>query len=349
MQISLTLTPIVLCTVVGLAVAPSPISPEIHAQPDAAFTFGAAGDFTDGPNFQATANAVQAQNPAFFLALGDLSYEWRGEENWCGYWKSIGFTNLLLIAGNHDTDESPGGDINRYMKYCGNPFAKMIIGTYGRQYYFDYPAAAPLARFIMITPGIGGDTGGLDTNYAVNRQGYKFTAGAIDDARTRGLKWIVVGMHKLYINTLERHKNDISTDDKRTFMTMLLDKRVDVILQGHEHGYERTKQLATNPKTCPLLPTNDFDPDCVINAGKNLVKGAGTVIQIIGSGGKDMRTLRTDDKEFQYFVNKFAHHDLEAFGFGSFTVTATQLAYRYVRSAGPMFEDEYAITAAKQP
>jgi hypothetical protein len=349
MQINRMLAPIVLCTLVGLALAPSLRSFEVHAQPNAAFTFGAAGDFTDGSNFQATANAVQALKPEFFLALGDLSYKVGGEENWCGYWKSIGFTNLLLIAGNHDTDESRGGNIVKYMEYCGNPFKKLITGPYGRQYHFDYPVGAPLARFIMVTPGIGGDTGGLDTNYAVNRQGYKFTAGAIDDARAKGIKWIVVGMHKLYINTLEKHKNDISTDANATFMTMLLDKRVDVILQGHEHGYERTKQLATNPKTCPIVPTNDFDADCVVNAGPDLVKGAGSVVQIIGSGGKDMRTLKTGDKEFQYFVNKFAHHDLAAFGFGSFAVTANQLTFKYVRSAGPAFEDAYTITAPKQP
>jgi len=344
MQISRTLTPIALCTVVGLALAPSLRPLEVHAQPNAGFTFGAAGDFTNASNFHTTANAVQAQKPDFFLALGDFSYSFRGEEEWCNYWRSLSVTNLLLIAGNHDTGESPGGNIDRYMRYCGNPFAKILTGKYGRQYYFDYPVGAPLARFIMVTPGIGGDTGGLDTNYAVNRQGYKFTAEAIDAARATGIKWIFVGMHKLYINTLEKHENEISTDNKSTFMTMLLDKRVDVILQGHEHGYERTKQLATNASACPVVPTNAFDRDCVVNEGNALVKGAGTVIQIIGSAGKDMRSLRQGDEEFQYFVGRFAHKELKAFGFGSFAVTANQLTYRYVRSAGPEFDDSYTIT-----
>lgn len=308
------------------------------------FTFAAAGDFTDGSNFHATANAVQARKPAFVLALGDLSYNPFGEEAWCKYWlEQLGYRNILLIAGNHDTGESPGGSMRDYLKHCGNPFPKLIKGRYGYEYYFDYPEASPLARFIMLTPGLEGDTGGVDTDYRAGRAGFEFTEKAIKEAKANGIQWIVVGMHKNYISTMVK-RNEISTDAKRTFMTLLLDSRVDVVLQGHEHGYERSKQIATNPASCPLLPTDVFQKACVVDQDDDLVKGAGTVIHVIGTAGKDMRKVETGDSEYEYFVKKFADKNLKAFGFGSFNVSQTQLSFEYVRSKGPEFADRFTIT-----
>ncbi len=251
------------------------------------------------------------------------------------------------MAGNHDTGESFGGSIDDYIKYCGIPF-KNLVGKYGRQYYFDYPTGSPLARFILVIPGIEGNTGGLDTDYIAGSAGFKFTAGAIDDARAKGIKWIFVGMHKNYISTFTKD-NEITTDAKHTFVTMLLDKRVDVILQGHEHGYERSKQLATNPSTCPFVPVEDFKQACVVDSDDMMVKGAGTVIHVLGTGGKDMRKLEEGDSERPYFVERFATNKHEAFGFGSFTVSPTALTFTYVRSAGPEFSDKFTIASPDKP
>ena len=197
----------------------------------------------------------------------------------------------------------------------------------------------------MITPGVGGDTAGLDPNYDEGSKGYEFTRTVIDEARSKGIRWIFVGMHKNYISAM-RKGNEISEDRRRTFMTLLLNKRVDVILQGHEHGYERSKQLATNESTCPILPTDTFSRACVADSDDVLVKGAGTVIHVLGTGGKDMRTLERRDSEFNYFIDRFAYEETEAFGFGSFTVTANQLSFTFVRSAGAAFSDSFTISGA---
>jgi hypothetical protein len=309
--------------------------------PGTSFTFGVAGDFTLKENFEATVAKVKEIKPDLLLALGDLSYKAGGESAWCGHWaQAPAFKNLLLVAGNHDTGESLGGNIRKYIEHCATP-ALGIQGTYGRQYYFDFPTATPLARFIMVSPGIGGDTGGLNTNYKEGSPGYEFTAKAIDQARAAGIKWIFVGMHKNYISTMDK-TNEISTDTKRTFMTMLLNKRVDIVFQGHEHGYERTKQLATDRTACPILPTGTFSPGCVVDSDDALVKGAGTVIHVIGTGGKDMRGLE-ERAERKYFVERFAHSGREAFGLGHFTVTSTKLTFAFVRSAGAMFSDAFTI------
>jgi hypothetical protein len=150
-------------------------------------------------------------------------------------------------------------------------------------------------------------------------------------------------MHKNYISTFTK-RNEVSTDRGRTFMTMLLNKKVDLILQGHDHGYQRSKQLTTNPSTCPLLPVDAFEEACVVDADDELVKGAGTVIQIISTGGKGMRLVEPSDSEYNYFVGRFRDQDNETFGFGEFTVTPTQLSFSFIASLGPAFDDSYRIT-----
>ena len=134
-------------------------------------------------------------------------------------------------------------------------------------------------------------------------------------------------------------RNEVSTDAGATFMTMLLDKKVDLILQGHEHGYARSKQLTTNPSTCPVLPVDAFNEACVVDADDTLAKGAGTLIQIISTGGKGLRLVERADSEHDYFVDNFRDADRETFGFGEFTVTPTDLSFTFVRSAGLPFDD----------
>jgi hypothetical protein len=309
---------------------------------DIQFKFGAAGDFGSGRHFHATANAVKARNLDFMLALGDLSYSSNGEEKWCKYWSEyLSFRNLLIVPGNHDTDESSGGDISDYLNHCRNPFQSAITGRYPWRYYFDYPTNSPIARFIMVSPGIGGNNP-TSGNYSAGTSNFNFVSTSIDDAREKKLKWIVVGMHKNYITTFVK-RNEISTDEGRTFMAMLLDKKVDLILQAHEHGYERSKQLTTNPKTCPKLEVDTFNIECVVDSDDDLVKGAGTVIHVIGTGGKGMRKLEAADSEYEYFVNRFSHEDNETFGFGEFSISASELSFSFVRSDGGSFTDSFRI------
>ncbi len=304
-------------------------SSSVQAQ---SFTFGAAGDFANGGNFQATVNTAALQNPAFFLGLGDFSYSAGAEANWCSKWNSS-FSKIALIVGNHDSGESSGGNISNYTTQCSYRPAG-FTGSYGHQYYFDFPATSPTARFIMIRPGVTG-TGPI--SYNINQAGYTFTRDAIDSARSAGIPWIIVGFHKNYISAMEKG-NEIGTD----LMKLLLDKKVDLILQGHEHGYERSKQLATNTTNCTTLTTGTFNAGCVVDSDNSLLKGAGSVIHILGTGGQGLRGLNTGDFEYPYF----AAADNTTYGFGKFTVSPSQISYNFVRSAGGSFSDSFTIASA---
>ncbi len=308
---------------VAVLLVPSTIQAQVPS-----FSFGAAGDFANGTNFRNVVSAVSANNPAFFIALGDFAYS-PSEQSWCSTWKAS-YNNILLISGNHDQGDAGGGLLQTYAQYCPYTLSVPMTGSYARQYYFDYPATAPLARFIQISPNLSGPAfTGFDTNYAVGRQGHTFVSTAIDDARAKGIKWIVVSMHKNYISAMEK-PNEIGND----LASLLFNKKVDLVLQGHEHGYERTKQLR-------CARTNTYDASCVVDADDSMVQGAGTIIHVLGTGGQGLRGLNTSDSEYQYFASA----NNTAYGFGKFTVSPTSLSYNFVRSGGGVFSDSFTITA----
>jgi hypothetical protein len=116
----------------------------VAAPPAAAdFTFTAAGDHGHESQTDASINVVAGSGSSFYLALGDLSYDATDgdEQRWCTGFKSR-FNDVEVLAGNHDTGESAGGDINEYVAWC--PFTLgTLVGDYGKQYYFDYRSRRP--------------------------------------------------------------------------------------------------------------------------------------------------------------------------------------------------------------
>src|SRR5207248_481810 len=62
---------------------------------------------------------------------------------------------------------------------------------------------------------------------------------------------------------------EISAD----LFNLLIQKHVDLVLQGHEHGYERSGQFALNPTSCPAIPlssptgTPTYSAGCTAEAG----------------------------------------------------------------------------------
>ena len=315
------------------------VSKTTQAQSAFPFTFGVAGDYANGSNFQATAGQVKAQNVNFQLAVGDLAYS-TVEQSWCNYWKNTAFyNNILIVAGNHDSGESSSGNINTYAQYCPYTLSSPSVGTYAKQYYFDYPQTSPIARFIMISPGLGGSYIGFDTNYAVGHQGYTFTQNAIDDARAKGVKWVVVGMHKNCLS-MGTKSCEIGTD----LMNLLINKRVDLVLQGHDHNYQRGKQL-----TC--AQTNSYNASCVADDGADGIytKGAGTIFVVAGMGGQGLYSINTSDSEAGYFAKWMGSNINATYGFTKFTVTDSQIIAQFIRSAGSTFTDAFTITNSPPP
>src|SRR6266571_1616391 len=169
------------------------------------FQFAEAGDWDSNSHTTANWQSISTSSVNFTLAIGDLLYNLpttqQQQQSWCNSFKtSTPGGNVEILIGNHETFEdnmtSGGGSINKFILYC--PFTLgSYTGTYGFQYYFDYPASAPLARFIMIDPAIWlGSSIFSRISYGDGSPAQQWVAAQINSARAEGISWIIVGYHK---------------------------------------------------------------------------------------------------------------------------------------------------------
>jgi hypothetical protein len=315
---------------------PAPSTPTPTPGPGGSFSFGVAGDIGQNSNTTAVLNAINASGANFFLAIGDLSYAGSGSETaWCNFIKNVvGQTYPYeLVAGNHE-DDGPDGLISNYVM-CLPHRLTTLTGTYGKEFYFNYPATNPLVRFINISPNLTFPGEGT-WSYSAGGARYNWVANAIDSARAAGIPWVVVTMHKFCIALVSSGSCEVGTD----IMNLLVSKKVDLYFQAHDHSYARGKQLALGTG-CSAIPTGSFDPDCVADATAPFAKGAGTVISTVGTGGQSLSSQNSGDPEAPYFQT-FMSSNL-TYGFMKVTVSSTSLNVQFVRGAGGSFTDSFTI------
>lgn len=287
------------------------------------FSFVVAGDFGINETFRSIVTAMSKTQSAFVVAAGDLSYEKDQEQAWCEVWKQANFDHVLLVAGNHDTGEGEYGNLQSYIDEC--PQSLPVSGIPGVRYYVDYPVENPLARIVLISPGVLGSLTDQDT-YSAQEENYLWVERVLDDAKLKHL-WVIVVMHKNFISTLHM-RQEVEND----LMELLFLKKVDIIVQGHEHAYLRTKQLVcADPK--------EFMPHCVSSSGNSLRAGSGTTIIIIGTGGRSLDDYRViNDSMLEYF-----HDPILSYGFGKLEISAARISFDFVPLSEADSRDHFEV------
>lgn len=298
--------------------------------------FTASGDFTSGGRAAAVLSQIGALHPDLHLALGDLSYGAPGAEAaWCDFVRSRVGADLPfeLISGNHESNGA-NGDIRNFAACLPNRLPG-LVGDYAHEYYLDVPQANPLVRFIMISPALDFPNG--TWSYSPGTPHYEWTANAIDSARSAGVRWVVVGMHKPCLSV-----GQYRCDPGEDLMNLLVRKRVDLVLSGHEHLYARSKQLALGD-ACPRLEDGQYTAGCVRDADQSLVKGSGTVFGIVGTGGTALRDVNPGDAEAPYFAASSGSNATPTWGNLEVSVTADVLMAQF-RPAVGVFSDSFTIS-----
>jgi hypothetical protein len=304
--------------------------------------FTASGDFAANKNTTAVMDQIASSGSDLHLAVGDLSYGAPGgEQAWCAFITDelgAGFP-FELLAGNHESN-GMNGAIDDFSACLPNHLPG-IVGVYGRQYYVDVPQQHPLVRFIMISPGLTLPDGAWV--YTPGSSRYQWTAAAIDGARAAGVPWVVVGMHKPCLSV-----GEYECGSGAELANLLVSKRVDLVLTGHEHLYARTKQLATGTSCAALVP-GTYNADCVSDAGDSLTKGAGTVFAIVGTGGQALREVNPADPEAPYFASYSGSNLSPAHGSIEVRVSRDALDAQFAPVSGATFTDAFSITAGGAP
>lgn len=326
-------------SVIAAALIGSTVQPRTAATPGTVH-FTASGDIAARAESAAVLSQVDALAPDLHLALGDLSYGATGaEQAWCDFVTArvgAGFP-FELIAGNHESN-GLNGNINDFSACLPNQLPG-LVGTYGRQYYVDVPQGAPLVRFIAISPGLTYPDG--PWTYPAGSARYQWTAAAIDAARAANIPWVVVGMHKPCLST-----GQYTCDPGADIVNLLLQKRVDLVLSGHEHLYQRTKQLRLGA-ACAALTIGGYNPACVADADNDLARGSGTVFATVGTGGVQLRDVSATDPEAPYFVASSGLNLNPTWGNLDVSVTASALTARFMPATGGSFTDAFTIAAGQ--
>lgn len=297
---------------------------KIHAQnlAGSGFSFTAAGDYSQTNYTTANLNYIAKSGAKFNLGLGDFSYNpSTSAAAWSSYAKNLLPANFPfeIVGGDHDSS-----DMKAYAADLPNHIGQ-ISGTYAKQYYFDYPSGAPLARLILISPSESGDS-----IYSKGGSGYNWVSSAIDGARAANIHWVIVAMYE-YCFVI-----DSSYCSNQSLLDLLLSKHVDLILQAHKHTYQASKQLALNSTTCQTLSTTKYNPSCVANASTSLTRGAGSVIVVTGTGGEvPQLAINTSDPKIGYFRKWMGANVNETWGVTQVWVSGSSLNVHFVGVSGP--------------
>ncbi|MGH2689305.1 MAG: choice-of-anchor D domain-containing protein, partial [Actinomycetota bacterium] len=269
----------------------------------------------------------------------------QAESVWCDDVKQrVGATHpFQLVSGDHeDHDGNPSpseGDINEYRKCLPNRMAGMQ-GDYAKEYWFDYPAAAPLVRTIMISPGITLDGGTY--RYKPGEARWDWLVGAIDGARAAGIPWVVVGMHKPCLSMGLIATCGAGSD----LYNLLVGKKVDLTFHGHDHTYQRSKQISHGAGCASIDPEGSYKAACVADDGADgtYTKGRGPVSVVVGTGGGALFDIDPGDPQAGYFARHMGDNDAsKKHGVLRFDVSPTAITGQYVSGQAGAFTDTFTI------
>lgn len=303
----------------------------------------AAGDFGARAATNTVLTALGQMDPDAAIALGDLAYrDATPESAWCSYVKQRvgeGFP-FELISGNHESLDVADGAINNYSACLPNQVPG-IVGTYGREYYMDLPKGDPLVRVVLASPGLTFEDGLWA--YEKGDPHYDWVSDAIDDGRAKGAEWIVVAAHIPCVSV-----GTYNCPSKRDFYDLMLAKKVDLVLAGHEHAYMRTHQLRAGVSGCTTLAVGTSDPDCISDSDDTYRAGAGTVFATVGTGGTPLRDVNPADTEAGYFAAISGANLVPTYGFLDIHVADAQLRAEFVPTSGTM-TDSFTIEVGPPP
>jgi hypothetical protein len=255
------------------------------------FTFTAFGDQGATYDAVASANLILAQQPAFHLHAGDVSYAENGGDGlltdsydprvWDSFFTQIDSTAAqvpwMFSLGNHEMEPwySPNGygaDIDR-IDFPGNG-PSQSPGTY----YFTYGNVALVSLdpndVSYEIPANLGYTGGAQTTWLGQTLAALRSNPSVD--------FIVVFFHHCAYCTCTTHGSEGGV---RQYWTPLFDQyEVDLVINGHNHIYERTDPIRAGSPTGPAPLGATITPAT-----------QGTTYVAVGGAGKSLYSFSAPD------------------------------------------------------
>lgn len=241
------------------------------------FNFVAAGDFGCGKNANKTITNMLTRQPELSIGLGDLSYQ-KTADCWFRIVSPLDINGRLKIALG-DNEMFPF-KFTQYMKHFNmdRPF-----------YSFDYGKVHFLALASAKNKVIP---------YNQSSEQYKFAKNDLRAAhQNKDINWIVVYSFRAFYSSNTTHPG---LDELQDLYHPLFDKYgVDVVLQAHNHNYQRTYPINYNETKTFTPIITDRDTEKYNNDPK------GPIFVTVGTGGEDLYNFTG---QAPYVITQFQRH-----------------------------------------
>jgi hypothetical protein len=213
------------------------------------FNFAAAGDWGCTDDTTDTVNNIVDKNPELVLGLGDYSYDEDPADCWLKKVKPIN-DKMKIAIGNHDMEK-----LNIYTNHFG----------LREQYYsFNYYNVHLVALSTELA-------------YKPFSSQYEFVENDLSKAASDpNIDWIVVYFHKQMYASPSNH-DDYPTL-RSTYHPLFNEYGVDLVLQAHNHNYERTYPIKFNSNS-------PFNPIATTTNTNTYTDPDGQIFATIGTGG----------------------------------------------------------------
>jgi hypothetical protein len=251
------------------------------------FTFTAFGDMGVSYDAVGNTNLIRAQNPAFHLHAGDISYAEDGGDGlitdaydprvWDSWFTQVENAAATIpwnaVVGNHEMEPwySPdgyGGQFARF-DFPGGPTQTYYSFTYGNVGFIALDANDVSYE---IPANLGYSGGGQASWLGNTLKAWRAPGSHVD--------FIVVYFHHCAYCTCSVHGSDGGVD--KTFVPYFDQYTVDLVINGHNHIYERTDPIIGG------APTQTANIGAVLNNNKNAGPVAGTTYITAGGAGKSL-------------------------------------------------------------
>ena len=262
------------------AFATSSLSPSIQSEQKTGINFAAVGDMGCSPLTEKIINDINNKSPEVILALGDLSYQRDNADCWLNIVAPIE-PKLKIVLGDHDYDS------DSVLKQYKNHF------NMSQEYYsFNYENV----HFIAFATEIPFDMKSSQYNFIKNDLEVV--------SKTPDIKWIIVFSYRPQYSSTTKHPGNAIL--RETYHPLFEKYHVDIVLQAHNHNYQRSYPINYNPGASqnPLIADN----------GSKFYQDPGGQIYItVGTGGANLYGFSAK--------SQFVATQYEGFGFLDISIT----------------------------
>ena len=274
------------------------------------FNFAVAGDFGCSKNAKNTIKNMNDKKPELVIPLGDLSYDKSAN---CWFDLVSPFNDRLKVTlGFHDVNDGES-KLNQYEQ------------TFSlKKHYdsFDYRHV----HFVIMSSLSKFDQGS---------EQYKFINEDLKKAsEDKEIDWIIVTTYNPFYTSPSKHTAE--KDIRDIYHPMFEQYGVDLVLQAHNHNYQRTYPISFNPNdSSKPTVTNQFTTDYKSQTD-------GIVFAIVGTGGEGFYPL---DGQASYTATQF-----DRFGFLNIEISNgnphTKLLGTFYDNKGDEVRDQFTIEKA---